>query len=352
MPSASKSSVKPKAKKHPLKNLRAFQKALCTWFEKEGKDYPWRQTIDPWAILVSEIMLQQTQVKTVLEKGHYKRFMTTYPSVKSMAEASEQGVLRAWEGLGYYRRAKNLHSASRAILREHNGIFPKKFEQVRALPGIGRYTAGALCSFAYDDPQPIVDANVTRVFSRLFNYQKRIDTTSGQHQIWDWAEELLPQKNARIYNSALMELGQNQCKNKSVNCPSCPVKSFCQSEQPLKLPIKKPSVKITRVEEFAIFSVNKKKEILLEKSQKGARREGMWHLPRREYKMTDKLSLILKTSYAITRYKVTLRIYACPISRLKIKPDETWHSLAEIEHIPMTSPDRRALSSLLKGKPF
>ena len=238
--------TKPKATKHPLRNTRALQNALVKWFEKEGKSYPWRDTTDPWAILVSEIMLQQTQVATVLGKGHYTRFMALYPTPRDMAEATEQEVLTAWEGLGYYRRARNLHAAARTITRAHSGIFPRKFEKIRALPGIGSYTAGAVASFAYNEAQPIVDANVARVFSRLFDFQQRIDTSSGNNQLWQWAEDLLFRKNPRHYNSALMELGQSYCSNKSPNCSHCPVKHFCQCMNPTTLPIKRSSAKITR----------------------------------------------------------------------------------------------------------
>ncbi|MFK7911630.1 MAG: A/G-specific adenine glycosylase [Akkermansiaceae bacterium] len=338
---------KPTAKKHPLQNTRAFQNALVKWFEKEGKNYPWRETDDPWAVLVSEIMLQQTQIATVLGKGHYTRFMALYPTPRDMAEASEQEILKAWEGLGYYRRARNLHAAARAITRDHDGNFPREFAKIRALPGIGAYTAGAVASFAYNEAQPIVDANVARVFSRLFNFQERIDTTSGNKQLWRWATELLPEKNPRAYNSALMELGQSNCSNKSPDCLHCPVKLFCQCSTPSGLPIKKPAAKITRTNEFAVFSQDSHDRILLEKQSDGKRREGMWHLPRRQHEDTLDLPLALKTTYSITRYHVTLRIYACHEDQAELQKGGAWHPLGELENLPMPSPDRRALESLL-----
>lgn len=341
------SPCKTKPSKHPLQNKRAFQNALVKWFAKEGKSYPWRDTTDPWAILVSEIMLQQTQVATVLGKGHYTRFMALYPTPRAMAEASEQEVLKAWEGLGYYRRARNLHAASRAITRDHAGHFPRKFEEVRALPGIGQYTAGAVASFAYNEAQPIVDANVARVFSRLFDFQERIDTTAGTKQLWQWAEELTPNINPRDYNSALMELGQTYCSNKSPDCTSCPVKQFCHCAEPSSLPIKKSAAKVTRVDEFAIFSTDSHGRILLAKEKQGKRREGMWHLPRREHEGTLDLALALKTTYSITRYSVTLRVYTSHADNTKVNRHEQWHALDELEALPMPSPDRRALESLL-----
>jgi A/G-specific adenine glycosylase len=342
------SSPKPKAAQHPLKNTRAFQQTLVRWFEKEGKNYPWRDTTDPWSILVSEIMLQQTQIATVLGKGHYLRFMALYPTPRDMAQATEQEILKAWEGLGYYRRARNLHAAALAITRDHNGTFPRKFEKIRALPGIGQYTAGAVASFAYNDPQPIVDANVARVFSRLFDFQNRIDTTAGNKQLWQWAEELLPAKSPRDYNSALMELGQTFCSNKSPDCTNCPVKSFCHCTDPTSLPLKKAATQMTRVDEFAVFSTDSHGRILLQKQQEGKRRAGMWSLPRRDHEHTLDLALSLKTTYTITRYHVTLRVYTSHADHTKPQDLEEWHSPSSIESLPMPSPDRRALESLLE----
>mgnify|MGYP000247618711 CR=1 FL=1 len=338
---------KPKAKKHPLTNTRAFQNALVKWFEAEGKNYPWRDTTEAWAILVSEIMLQQTQVATVLGKGHYTRFMALYPTPRTMAEATEQEILKAWEGLGYYRRARNLHAAARAITRDHGGYFPVKYEEVRALPGIGQYTAGAVASFAYNESQPIVDANVARVFSRLFDFQERIDTTAGTKQLWQWATDLVPAINPRAYNSALMELGQRQCSNKSPDCATCPVNLFCQCSDPTTLPIKKTAAKVTRVDEFALFAMDGHGRILLHQVQEGNRREGMWSMPRREHVETLDLPLALKTTYSITRYHVTLRIYACDENTATPAEHEKWHLLDELENLPMPSPDRKAIESLL-----
>ena len=338
---------KPKATKHPLENQRAFQNALTKWFDKEGKSYPWRDTEDPWAILVSEIMLQQTQVATVLGKGHYKRFIALYPTPRDMAEASEQEILKAWEGLGYYRRARNLHAAARAITRDHNGTFPREFEKIRALPGVGAYTGGAVASFAYNEAQPIVDANVARVFSRLFDFQDRVDTTSGNKQLWQWATQLLPNKEARSYNSALMELGQTYCSNKNPQCAECPVKQFCQCSDPTNLPIKKAAAKVTRINEFAIFCQDNHQRILLEQQEAGKRREGMWHLPRREHADTLDLPLALKTTYGITRYHVTLRIYHIHADLIQPGSNAQWHSLDTLDTLPMPSPERKALVSLL-----
>jgi len=340
--------------KHPLENKRAFQNALSRWFDTEGKQYPWRETTDPWAILVSEIMLQQTQVTTVLgsgQGGHYSRFIALYPTPQAMANASEQEILKAWEGLGYYRRARNLHAAAKAITHDHNGQFPEKFDHILALPGIGQYTAGAVASFAYNEPQPIVDANVARVFSRLLNYQERIDTTAGTKQLWQWAANLVPRKNPRTYNSALMELGQSYCSNKSPRCAQCPVRQFCQCSDPSTLPIKKSATKVTRTDEHAVFSRDSHGRILLQQKKAGERREGMWSLPRRGHDEVLDLELSLKTTYSITRYHVTLHTYAIHPDATTPQPNEQWHGLDDLEALPMPSPDRRALESLIANSP-
>jgi len=209
---------------NPLDDPSAFQHALTNWFQLEGKKYPWRETTDPWHILISEVMLQQTQVATVLNKNFFTNFIHKFPTPQSIAKASEQEILSAWEGLGYYRRVRNLQKAAIAICDLHAGIFPTDYNEILALPGIGKYTAGAVSSFAYDLPQPIVDANVARIFSRLFDYQQRVDSNQGQKQLWKWAESLLSKKQPRIYNSSLMELGQQVCSNKAPKCNACVIK--------------------------------------------------------------------------------------------------------------------------------
>jgi len=293
-------------------------------------------------------------VSTVLGKngrGHYSRFMALYPTPQAMAAASEQEILKAWEGLGYYRRARNLHAAAKAITSEHQGVFPTEHPTILDLPGIGRYTAGAVCSFAYNDPQPIVDANVSRVFSRLFDYRERIDTSAGVKQIWQWADELVHPKNPRSYNSALMELGQSYCSNKSPHCGACPVQSFCQSETPHLLPVKKKPTPTTSIDEWAIFTRDSQNRILLQQEKSGKRREGMWSLPRRSQAEISDFPIIHKTTYCITRYRVTLHIHAAtpvPISQKNTDNPlkESWFKLDEINNLPMPSPDRRALEKL------
>ncbi len=334
----------------PLESPDIFQTALTNWFDAVAKPYPWRKTTDPWHILVSEIMLQQTQVATVLNKNFFTNFIQKFPTPAIMAKATEQEILSAWEGLGYYRRVRNLQKAAIAICEDHGGNFPTDYLEILDLPGIGKYTAGAVSSFAYNKPQPIVDANVARIFSRLFNYQERVDTSKAQKQLWEWAEQLLSHDNPRAYNSALMELGQQTCSNKAPKCELCVIKTFCTAIEPESLPHKKAAKKAVLVEEFALFCIDDDKRILLQQEASAERRAGMWKLPLREFAQTESLTLLSKSSYAITHHKVTLRVFQCPPQTLPPveQSQENWHNLSDLTELPMPSPFRKVLNQLLK----
>lgn len=334
----------------PLHNPGKFQSALIEWFQTEGNTYPWRETNDPWHILISEVMLQQTQIQTVLNKHFFTRFINKYPTPKSISNATEQEILSAWEGLGYYRRVRNLQKAAIVICEKHDGVFPREYDQILALPGVGRYTAGAVSSFAYDLPQPIVDANVARVFSRLFDYHIRVDSSAGQKQLWEWAEALLSQQQPLIYNSALMELGQRVCTNKSPKCNLCVISKYCSASKPESLPIKKSAIKTVLVDEFAILCIDNKKRIILQQESSQQRRAGMWKLPLRTATQTADFPLLNKSTYAITHHKVTLRIHQCFLKNLPPRPKdvtEKWFEISELTQVPMPSPFRKVLEKIL-----
>jgi len=326
---------------------QAFQSSLIDWFKEVAKDYPWRQTTDPWHILVSEVMLQQTQVATVLGKGFYTRFLERYPTPASISNAPEQEILSAWEGLGYYRRVRNLQKAAKAICENHEGIFPTQHAEILDLPGIGQYTAGAVASFAYNQSQPLVDANVSRIFSRLFDYQERVDSTIGAKQLWQWAGELVSPGHPRLYNSALMELGQQICTNKSPQCPICPVQTYCQTSDPSRLPLKKARKKTVLLDELCMLAIDpKNKTILLHKANDTARRSGMWKLPERQSHELENQPLLLKQNYAITHHKVTLYVYQAP-DKIELLEDEAWQPLSSLDALPLPSPFRKAINTLL-----
>jgi A/G-specific adenine glycosylase len=213
----------------PANGLR-FKRALLKWFRANGRDLPWRATRDPYHIAVSEFMLQQTQVSRVLD--YYPRFLRRFPTVRSLAKARPRAVREAWEGLGYYRRAENLHRLARTVVRDHGGIIPATPEELETLPGVGRYTAGAIATFAYERRAPAVDTNVARVLGRVFGTADTV--AAGNRAIWGLAERLLP-RSPRVaweFNQALMDLGARICIARKPRCAECPVRPACHTGTP------------------------------------------------------------------------------------------------------------------------
>ena len=196
---------------------KLFIRKLLAWYKRKGRELPWRETRNPYAILVSEFMLQQTQVSRVLE--YYPRFMARFPTIDDLARARPQAVMEQWDGLGYYARARNLHKLAREVTRRHVGALPSDPEALRTLPGVGRYTAGAVACFAYEKPVAAVDTNVKRVLQRAF----------APEDVWRCAEAIMPAtgKAAWKFNQAMMELGALVCTARKPKCPECPVRSGC-----------------------------------------------------------------------------------------------------------------------------
>jgi A/G-specific adenine glycosylase len=339
----------------PLAQPGEFHGRLIEWFDREGRDYPWRRTADPYAILVSEIMLQQTQIATVLGKGYYSRWLERFPDIASLAAAPEADLLKAWEGLGYYNRARNLQRAAQAIIVRHSGQFPDSLEEILALPGIGRYTAGAVLSFAWDRPAPIVDGNVARVFSRIFDHQEPIDSPAAKDKLWQWAERLLPATRAKAYNSALMELGQTHCAKAAPACEKCPVAACCAAREPAALPNKLAARKTVAVTERAWFIVQEGK-VLLEQ-ECGSRRKGLWRLPLAADDEPPGPELF-RMKYGITHHRVDLIIqgmigdqtgYDRRLNRVGSETQQHWFDIStELPEVAMAAPFRRAVEAVLE----
>lgn len=213
-----------------------FRRRLLRWFHTHGRELPWRKTRDPWAVLVSEFMLQQTQVTRVME--FYPRFLDAFPTVHHLARARPDRVREAWDGLGYYRRAANLHRLARHVVREHEGRIPADADALRALPGVGRYTAGAVLSFAFECPAPAVDTNVARVLRRAFHPRLGAGA-AGERRLWQTAAALLPRRgrDAWAFNQAIMELGALVCTARVARCGGCPVRAVCRTgrRRPVRL---------------------------------------------------------------------------------------------------------------------
>ena len=215
------------------------------WYEANKRDLPWRNIKDPYKIWLSEVILQQTRVNQGWE--YYLRFIEKYPTVKSLADAPEQDVLKLWQGLGYYSRARNLHFAAKSIVKENKGKFPNEYKSIRALKGVGDYTAGAIASIAFDLQHPAVDGNVMRVYSRLFGITTPVDSAEGKKRIFETAAELLPAKNPGTYNQAVMELGAMVCLPAKPDCEHCPVQDACYAyahKNVSQFPVKEGKTKV------------------------------------------------------------------------------------------------------------
>lgn len=243
--------------------MNDWRNKLLKWYEVNKRDLPWRGIDDAYKIWLSEVILQQTRVNQGWD--YYNRFTEKYPTVTDLAKASEHDVLKLWQGLGYYSRARNMHHAAKEIVSKHKGKFPIEHESIRALKGVGDYTAAAIASIAYKLPYPVVDGNVFRVYSRVLGVKEPIDSTEGKKKIWAAAAELLPKSNPGTYNQAVMELGALCCTPKNPNCPECPIREACYAyEYKLtdKLPIKQGKTK-QRNRYFNYLVITQGKKILM-----------------------------------------------------------------------------------------
>lgn len=282
---------------------RAFRTRLLTWYRKHRRDLPWREmngrSVNPYHVLLSEAMLQQTQVATVVPYFH--RFTEAFPTVQALARADEQAVLTLWQGLGYYRRARNLHAAAKAIVSDHGGEVPATVNELLKLPGIGAYTAGAIASIAHGTRAAVVDGNVERVFARLMLIEDPINAPGTKKAVWSLAERLVPKSNPGDYNQALMELGATICKPKLPKCFVCPVRAYCHGVQetnperlPVKLAKKKPK-EVTHV----VIAASRKGKYLFEQRPSDGLWSSMWQLPTWEDTGADLLGSLkqLKNSH-------------------------------------------------------
>ncbi len=265
--------------KHLNQIKLTFVKNLMDWFDPEARKMPWKNTTDPYKIWLSEIILQQTRV----DQGtpYYLKFVKAFPTVIDLANASQDEVLKLWEGLGYYSRARNLHSAANMIVNDFKGVFPSKYEDILQLKGVGSYTAAAIASFAFKEPYAVVDGNVLRVLSRYFNIKEAIDSTSGR-KIFDLlANELIDKLNPDIYNQAIMDFGATVCKPVNPLCESCPMHKTCLAKQMNKigeLPFKAKKIK-KRTRHFHFYIIFDDQEIIIQKRDKKDIWKGLFQFP-------------------------------------------------------------------------
>ena len=326
------------------RTVRAFRRSLLRWFRTNARDLPWRGTRNPYAILVSEFMLQQTQVATVIP--YYNGWLRRFPDFASLARASESEVLRGWQGLGYYARARNLHATARMVVDRYGGRFPRAIEQMQQLPGIGKYTAHAVASFAFDQRAPIVEANTARVLSRLFNLRESIDSERGRRTLWQHSTSLLPRSDAAGFNSALLDLGALICVAEKPKCNLCPVQAFCRAKNPAALPVRKSRPQTKRhIETHAL--IVRHGRMLLEQSRH--RWRGMWMLPPLKLDGLKPSSFqarpVYQSAFPFTHHRVTLAVYRRSAPK-RIAPGQQW--FRSLEEVAMPSPHRRAAQSLIQ----
>ncbi len=346
--------------------LARLRRSLLDWYADNARELPWRASSDPYAIWISEAMLQQTQVATVIP--YYARFLALFSNVQALSEATDEALLGAWSGLGYYSRARKLREAALEILERHDGRFPETRAEALALPGVGPYTAGAVLSIAYGLREPLVDGNVARVFARLFLLEDPVASSALQKRLWELAEHLLPAANAKpgrgpgAFNQAIMELGATICRPKSPDCLLCPVFQLCAARKAgrtAELPVPKPRPKPTEVE-LEILLVRDGSRVLLQRRPEGGRMAGLLELPTIEG-TSDHLfprayphpgleagEELGRVRHGITRYRITATVRA---GRLAGEPDPDgplgWFESRELDTLPLTGMAKKIRSMLL-----
>jgi A/G-specific adenine glycosylase len=286
-------------------------------------------------------MLQQTQVATVVP--YYHEWLRRFPTFRALALASENDVLHAWQGLGYYTRARNLHATAKIVVQKYQGRFPADPDEMIKLPGLGRYTANAVATFAFGRSVPIVEANTARLLSRLFNITQPIDSAPGREDLWQRAAILVPKTSAARFNSALMDLGALVCVAHEPQCDICPVRRHCRAKDPNSLPIKKTRPQMQRLTESHVF-VARENKILLEHCRR--RWRGMWMLPVVWPKSTGARA-IHTSVFPFTNHRITLRVFD-HVAAITANAHHRWFPKHTLASIPIPSPHRRALHALLR----
>jgi A/G-specific adenine glycosylase len=336
---------------------------LLSWYEKNKRSLPWREHPDPYAVWVSEIMLQQTRVETVIP--YFERCMARFPSIASLAAASEQDVLNLWEGLGYYSRARNLHKAAVLICRDFDGRLPANLDDLRKLPGIGRYTAGAIASIAFGLDEPALDGNIRRVYARLFDVAEPADSPVGQKTLWDLAHQHLPPGRAADYNQALMDLGSAICLPRNPRCLICPLSSICAARavgtQDLR-PVLKPRKETPHVVHAAAVIVSRGRVLLVRRPSAGLL-GGMWEFPNAQVHADPAGSIagaisssygleilpgspLLVIDHAYTHFKVTTHAFRCELLSPIPPGGLKWIAIKKLEDFPMGRIDRQIARKL------
>jgi len=339
---------------------RTLQTRLLNWYNKNKRTLPWRDPLrsDAYAVWVSEIMLQQTRVEAAIP--YFEKWMRLFPSVVVLAKASERDVLHAWEGLGYYTRVRNLHKAAKIVVKEYGGDLPSEPAELIKLPGIGRYTAGAIASIAFGMDEPALDGNLKRVYARLFDVAEPVDSPKGEEFLWGIAKENLPKGKSGDFNQALMDLGATICIPKNPRCLICPLMEICAARKngtrELR-PVKKPKKEVPHYVHAAGVVMKPGRVLLAQRPSKGLL-GGMWEFPngRVEGDPAGELTKVIKSGYSLkvqrkealgivqhayTHFKVTVHAFRCEYSSMSNEQSLKWVALNDLGDYPMGKVDRQ-----------
>jgi A/G-specific adenine glycosylase len=357
----------------------AFAERLLAWFAANARGLPWRRggleqsARTPYRVWLVEVMLQQTRVETVVP--YYERFLARFPTIQALAEAPLEEVLKAWEGLGYYARARNLHAAARQIVADHGGQLPGTFEELLALPGVGRYTAGAVASIAFERDVPAVDGNVRRVLCRVFAIREDVTRSAVQASLEALAASLLPPGQAGAFNEALMELGATVCTPRAPDCDRCPLCELClayaRGEQEA-LPVRRPRKAVPHYDVTAAVTTREDGRVLVAQRNPDDMLGGLWEFPGGKCRDGEALpeclaremheelgvevevgELLTTVNHAYTHFRITLHAFRCRLAAGEPRCLDCaafrWVTLAELDALPMSVADRKVAQALRPG---
>ncbi|MBX3048023.1 MAG: A/G-specific adenine glycosylase [Anaerolineales bacterium] len=338
---------------------------LLRWYASRQRSLPWRTQPEPYAVWVAEIMAQQTRLESMLP--YYQRWMARFPTLRSLAEAEQQEVLGLWEGLGYYSRARNLHRAAQMVLADYGGQLPGRLEDLRRLPGIGAYTAGAIASLAFGLDVPAVDGNAIRVLARVFDVDLPLGSGAAQQRFWQLAAEHLPPGKAAEYNQALMDLGASLCSPRRPQCDLCPLEAICQACQ-LGLQAQRPVRAVraaTPLRRMAAAVLCKGEQVLVARRPEGGLLGGLWEFPNLElqedqpaqaqlraaFGLKSKGRVLGEFTHAYSHFKVELQALAYVVEQVptSLAPSGVWVRLADLQDLPMGKLDRSIANVLRHG---
>ncbi len=352
-----------------------FAERLLAWFERHARELPWRRGRTPYRVWVAEVMLQQTRAETVVP--YYDRFLARFPTVQALAEASLEAVLKAWEGLGYYARARHLHTAARQVVAAHGGQLPDTFEGLLALPGVGRYIGGAVASIAFGRDVVAVDGNTRRVLCRAFDIREDVTRSAIQRKLEALAMRLLPSGRAGAFNEALMELGATVCTPRAPECDRCPLSGLCLAHaqgDPEALPVRRPRQPVPHYDVAAAVTTRADGRVLVAQRNASDMLGGLWEFPggQREggetlpeclvREMREELDvevevgeLLLVVQHAYTHFRITLHAFRCRLMAGEPRCLDCaafrWVQPAELDALPMSVADRKIALALPEQQP-